>query len=141
MWPIHEHTDENEVLQARFLLIAIGVSLVFDRSSDVSGRGHPTHRNLSGKLHNDGDHDTTPGVLLPSESQSQYRDAIQYKTVRGRASEISTPSFSSLFNSLYSLTSPLKHFTFINLHHVDVFWKAFHHHQCCPRRHSQRLPR
>jgi len=44
----------------------------------------PPTRNSSVKPYNDGDHDTmSGGVLLPTESQPEYRDTIRYKTAKG----------------------------------------------------------
>ena len=69
MWPTREHTRMKfYYMNSMFLLIAIGASPVLDRLPNVSGRGHPAHHNLSEKLYNSGDHDTTPRVLLPAES-------------------------------------------------------------------------
>ena len=80
-------THKNEVPQARFLLgIAItdgASSPVLDRSSDVSGRGYPAHRNSSEKPYNNDDHVTTLGALLLAEFRPKYRDTISYKMMRG----------------------------------------------------------
>ena len=57
---------------------------LLDRSvTGISGHGHPAHRNLSIKPHDDGDHGTTSGVSLPAESELEHRDTISYKAARG----------------------------------------------------------
>ena len=81
---LYTNTPKSEVLQMRFLPIAITaapLSLSIIRLISAAVAIPPTV--IVGKPQNDGDHDTTTGVLLPVESRPQYRDTIQYKMVRG----------------------------------------------------------
>ena len=81
---LYTNTPKSEVLQARFLPIAITaapLSLSIIRLIESAAVAIPPTV-IVGKPQNDGDHDTTAGFLLPVESRPQYRDTIQYKMAK-----------------------------------------------------------
>jgi hypothetical protein len=142
MWPIHEH--KNEVLQARaaFLLIAI-TALLYLPIVNVRHQW--------------------PGMAIPPTVIRRKNYTIMVTVTRHRESFCRlSPSLDAgtpfrikrwgdeprkhqhpallLSSTLSTLSSPLNHLPFINLHH-DVFWKALHHRRCCLRHRGQWIPR